>query len=244
MEESIIIFFGFIIGAFQLLFYGAVFYLFFKLCTHSIKRDNNHNFFKNNVVNKYDFEERKRRNIYEDVSYEQLQKFNTDNLHGFKDMFYKIFEEFEYAYNDLDYDRMKRLSTPQMYNNYSTGMKLYLEVGKKRIIKDIKRNKIIVYELDSTVAKQSASVLITIDYINYTINKAGLVISGNRYQSTRETFEVTFRKDFRKEEIVKCPNCGAQITGDKCEYCRTVIPPVEWRIHNIKRILNNKKDEQ
>ncbi len=231
------------VGFFQVFIYFFIFYFIIKVFTHSVRRENNHSFFKNNVVYKYDYEERKRRNIYEDVGPEQLQKFNTDNLHGFKNKFYQIFEDFEYAYNDLDYDKMKRLSTPQMYNNYSTGIKLDLEVGKKKIIKDIKRNKIIVYELDSTIAKQSASVFIEISYISYTINKQGFVISGNRYQPITEKFEIIFRKDFGKEEIIKCPNCGATVTGDKCEYCRSAIPPIDWRIHNIRRILDGKKDE-
>lgn len=222
----------------QILLFIYFFYFVITIITNSIKRDNSHSFFKNNVIYRTDYEERKKKNVYEDVGYEQLQKFNTDNLHGFKNKFYQIFEDFEYAYNDLDYEQMKRLTTPQMYNNYSTGIKLDLEVGKKKIIKDIKRNKLILYELDSTVAKQSASVYLEVSYISYTINKQGLVTSGNRYKPVTEKFEITYRKDYGKDEVIKCPNCGATVTGDKCEYCRSTIPPIDWRIHNIRRILD------
>ena len=233
MEEAAV--FGIIlVWIIELIFNFTIFYFIVKVIRHTFLRNNTHDYFKNNVVfNK------KEKHEYVDISKEQLEKFNTTDLNGLKDMFYKMFEEFEIAYNNLDYDQMKRLTTSQMYNNYYTGIKLDLEVGKKRIINNLKRKKVIIYELDSTIAKQAASVLIEISYINYTIDKNGLIVSGKRYQEITEKFEVTYRKDFIKEDVIKCPNCGATVTGSKCEYCRTDMPTEEWKIHNIKRVLDN-----
>ena len=33
------------------------------------------------------------------------------------------------------------------------------------------------------------------------------------------------------------PNCGAQIVGNKCEYCRTTLKDVEFKISNLKKII-------
>ena len=44
------------------------------------------------------------------------------------------------------------------------------------------------------------------------------------------------RKYFNRDDISKCSNCRANITGNKCEYCRTTIKNKEFKISNIKRI--------
>ena len=75
-----------------------------------------------------------------------------------------------------------------------------LKVGKKRIIENIEPKKIIVYELDSTIIKQTISAMVEISYVNYMINKNGYVISGNREKAITEKFEIVFREDLEKEE--------------------------------------------
>ena len=131
---------------------------------------------------------------------------------------------------------MKTLSTKQLYNNYYTGITLDLEVGKKKVINDIKRKNVIIYGIDSTIARQTACVMIEISYVTYTLDK-GYIISGSRDNVITEKFDVTFRKVFEREDIKKCPNCGATIVGNKCEYCRTTLKNVEFKISNIKKVI-------
>lgn len=220
----------------------AVWIFIFKLIRNAIKRIANRNYFKNNIImNKKEEpnsgEDSKYYRIYEDVSKDDLAKFNTEDINALKDYFYNMFLEFENAYNNLDYNMMKILSTKQMYQNYYTGISLDLKVGKKRIISDIKKKKVNIFELDSTIAKQIASVMIEISYINYTIDKNGYVVSGSRDRVT-EKFEVMFRKDFERKEIIKCPSCGAEVVGNKCDFCRTTIKNVEFKISSIKKIVD------
>lgn len=215
-----------------------------KLIANAIQRARSRKFFKKNVVVNNLNEENKiyfngnKRNIYNDVPKSKLEMFNTDDIKQLKDYFYDIFLKFEIAYNNLDYNIMKMLSTKQLFQNYYTGISLDLQVGKKRIINSIQKKKIIIYELDSTIAKQTVSAMIEISYINYTINNEGYIISGSREKPITEKFEVTFRKDFERNEITKCPNCGASITGNKCDFCRTTIKNVEFKISSIKKIID------
>lgn len=214
----------------------------FKLVMNFIKRKNNHTFFKNNVV----FNEKVKNNSgnsnkyqrsYNDVSKSALAKFNTDDINALKDYFYDIFLKFETAYNNLDYNVMRVLSTKQLYNNYYTGITLDLKAGKKRIISDIEKKKVIIFELDSTIAKQIVSMMVEISYFNYTVDKNGNVIKGSRDNKTTEKFEVMFRKDFEKKDITKCPNCGAELVGNKCEYCRSTVKNSDFKISSIKKII-------
>lgn len=210
---------------------------------NSIKSYRIHRYFKDNVVkvvsNRLEemSEASEKENIYVDVSKDKLETFNTTDIDSLKDFFYDIFYKFETAYNNLDYNTMKMLSTKQLYQNYYTGISLDLKVGKKRVINDIQRVNVILYEIDSTIAKQVASYVIEVSYINYMLNHKGYVISGNKNNPVTEKFEVVFRKDFERDPILKCPNCGASITGNKCEYCRSVIKDVEFKISSIKRIV-------
>lgn len=221
----------------------SIIVLIFKLIRNLIKRAINHKYFKNNVVINNEVEKpiengSKYQRTYEDVSREALEKFNTDDINLLKDYFYDMFLEFEKAYNNLDYNMMKILSTKQLYQNYYTGMSLDLKIGKKRIISDIEKKKVIIFELDSTIAKQIASVMIEISYFNYTIDKNGYIMSGNRDKKITEKFEVMFRKDFERKDIVKCPNCGAEVVGNKCSFCRSTIKNVEFKISSIKKIID------
>ena len=153
--------------------------------------------------------------------------------------FYDIFVNFETAYNNLDYSAMKAVSTTPLFQNYYTGISLDLEVGKKKVINDIERKNVIVYEMDSTIAKQVISAIIEVSYLEYTIDKEGKVVSGSRTKRQTEKFAVVFRKDFAQKELTNCPNCGVKLTNGECEYCKTTVSKEQFKIHSIKRIIED-----
>ena len=39
-------------------------------------------------------------------------------------------------------------------------------------------------------------------------------------------------------DVIKCPNCGAGIVGNKCEFCRSILDNVEFKISSIKKIID------
>ena len=222
-----------------LLWIVLMIYVLSKELNEEHKRVASKEYFKSNVI-KYGGT-----NIikgYKDVTKDKLEKFNITDINTLKDFVYDTFYQFELAYNNLDYNVMKSISTKELYNNYYTGISLDLKTGKKRIINDIERKKVIIYGLDSTSIKQTILAYIEVEYYNYIIDKNGDVISGNRQHKTKEKFEVIMRKDFEREDIYKCPNCGATLTGNKCSYCRTTLKNVEFKISSIKRLV--KIDEE
>ncbi|MBE6150634.1 MAG: hypothetical protein E7162_02305 [Firmicutes bacterium] len=215
-------------------------FLFFKLIFQAIKRSKNRNYFKSNVVYKeyIDGNSSKYKNDYIDVSSSKLAKFNTDDINLLKDYFYDIFYKFETAYNNLDYNTMKMISTSQLYQNYYTGISLNLKIGQKKVINNIRRKNVIIYELDSTSMKQIASLMIEVSYHKYTLDKHGFVISGKKDVPITEKFEVEFRKDFERKPITNCPNCGAALKGNTCDYCKSKVKDVEFKISSIKKIIS------
>lgn len=203
-----------------------------------IKRKNSYNYFKNNIVdNTKTGQNSKYFRVYNDVSKNELEKFNIDDINILKNYLYDIFVDFESAYNNLDYNLMKLLSTKQLYQKYYTGISLDLKIGNKKIISNIVRKNVVIFELDSTIAKQIVSAMIEISYITYKIDKNGKIISGNRYNPITEKFEIVFRKDFESKEVTQCINCGAEVSGKRCEFCRTNIKDVKFKISSIRKII-------
>lgn len=235
MEEISMFLFIPILYIIEIVFNIVVFGVITKAIINSIKRTQNKNFFKTNVVDIS--KENKLEKTYKDISSDKLSKFNTTDLNALKDYVYNIFERFENAYNALDFNTMKELSTKELYHNYHTGITLDINTGRKKIIDDIQKVKVIIYAADSSISKQVIMAMIEIKYISYTLNKDGYIESGSKDTKIIEKFEVTFRKDFLKEDITKCPNCGARITGNKCDYCRSLIKDEEFKIANIRRII-------
>ena len=236
-----------IVGIFSFLLHILFWVSIFKFIINTFRRKKVHDFFKNNVI--YNQENtvcnrmtvrgksNKYKRIYNDVTRDKLIKFNTDNINELKKYFYEKFVQFEQAYNSLDYNTMKILSTKQLYNNYYTGITLDLRAGKKRVITDIENKKVILFELDSTTIKQVASLMVEISYFNYTLDKNGYIISGSRENKITEKFEVEFRKDFERKDVLTCPSCGAKVVGNKCDYCRNPIKNVDFKISSIKKII-------
>lgn len=232
------LFFG-IIYIVEIVFNVFIFYFVIKVIVEAFKKHKTNNYFKSNVVyyQEINGKSSKYANEYVDVSKDKLAKFNTDDINALKGYFYEIFYNFEIAYNNLDYRMMKLLSTEQLYENYHTGISLDLKYGKKKVISDIQKKKVIIYELDSTMLKQVASVYIEVSYLNYTLDKNGYVILGSRDFPVTEKFEVQFRKDYNRKKLTHCPNCGAALNSNKCEYCKTKIRESDFRISSIKRII-------
>lgn len=234
MEALFIVMFP-IVYIIQILFYILIFYIIFKTISSSVRRNKNKTYFKNNIIN---YEEEKEKVKYTDISLEELSTFQTSDLNSFKDYFYNLFYDFEMAYNNLDYNTMKLLSTKQLFQNYHTGLTLDSKQGNKRIIKDITREKVIVFETISTTIKQAVSTVITISYITYVENSDGRIISGDKNFKITESFEVIFRKNFSDDTPTNCPNCGAPISSEKCEFCNTIINNVDFKIASIKKVIN------
>ncbi len=207
-----------------------------------IKQTINIAFFKKSVIKNTDdfFKPNKEVTFkdFKDVDKDKLAIFDTDDINKLKDYFYEMFLNFENAYNTLDFNKMHDLLTNQLYQNYYTGLSLNMKYGEKKIVENVKKKNMLIYDIDSTSYKQVVCTIIEISYISYTTNKNGQIIKGSKEHPITEKFEVIFRKDFQKNPITKCPNCGATVINNICEYCRTTLKNEKFKIHSIRKIID------
>ena len=104
----------------------------------------------------------------------------------------------------------------------------------KTDIKDIKKNKILVYDLYKSDERQMLYAFIEITYVTYFISKEGKIVRGSE-KPIKERFDVTYTKKYSSEDVIKCPNCGNSVLGSTCSYCRTNLRNQDFKIDSIKR---------
>lgn len=234
---------GFIITyVISILLFIFVWVTIIRIVFRIIKQTINIAFFKKSVIKNTDdfFKPNKEVTFkdFKDVDKDKLAIFDTDDINKLKDYFYEMFLNFENAYNTLDFNKMHDLLTNQLYQNYYTGLSLNMKYGEKKIVENVKKKNMLIYDIDSTSYKQVVCTIIEISYISYTTNKNGQIIKGSKEHPITEKFEVIFRKDFQKNPITKCPNCGATVINNICEYCRTTLKNEKFKIHSIRKIID------
>lgn len=234
---------GFIITyVISILLFIFVWITIIRIVFRIIKQTINIAFFKKSVIKNTDdfFKPNKEVTFkdFKDVDKDKLAIFDTDDINKLKDYFYEMFLNFENAYNTLDFNKMHDLLTNQLYQNYYTGLSLNMKYGEKKIVENVKKKNMLIYDIDSTSYKQVVCTIIEISYISYTTNKNGQIIKGSKEHPITEKFEVIFRKDFQKNPIKKCPNCGATVINNICEYCRTTLKNEKFKIHSIRKIID------
>ena len=213
-------------------FFISIIFIFVASVINRVRRTFINNEFRNSVITRFEGREN-------DISKKKLAEYNIDSITQLKEYLSDIFIRFENAYNNLDYNIMKELSTSSLFNKYYTGVTLDLKFGYKRIISDITKEEIIIYDIHNSEDKQIISSVIGVSYHNYKINKSGDIISGDNTKKVIEQFEVIFERGNINTDISKCPHCGAEITGTTCNYCRKTIIDDTYRISSIRRIIAN-----
>ena len=199
------------------------------LIIYLIKRNKNKKAFKSMVISNKDFT---------DINQSKLDGFDITDIPKLKMYLFDIFYKFETAYNNVDYNTMYNLSTSKLYELYHTNIVLNLKFDEKKIIDQIKLNKMFITDAYSSKYKQVVTTVVDMSYINYTIKSDGKVVSGSPTKQINEKFEVIFIKYFDNKDDFRCPNCGANVKGTTCEYCNSNITNSgEFRIDSIKKIV-------
>lgn len=195
-----------------------------------IKRNQNKKTFKSMIV--------RDSKGYTEISPSRLEGFDITDLEKLKIYLYDIYYKFEVAYNHLDYNSMYNLCTERLYNLYHSSITLNLKFDEKKIIDQIKLEKMIVYDTYTSQNKQVVYTVIEVSNISYSIKSDGKIVSGNPTKPIKESFEVVFVKYFKEDDKYKCPNCGASVEGSICEYCKSKVDNTgDYRIDSIKKIV-------
>lgn len=155
---------------------------------------------------------------------------------------YKIYRDIQDAWMNFKLDSVRNIITDEMYNMYSSQLDIMETKGEQNIMSDFNW----VDSFISGVTVQNDSIVITtryvIEFYDYIINKnTGKVVSGNKKQKYRVTYEMKFQKSLSGVKVDRCPNCGAKLEDDSngaaiCKYCGSKLV-----FDNMNWVLTDKK---
>jgi len=192
-------------------------------------------------VDKVDYQDKlkKKRNEYEEISEEELERIGVMDSELFRKELYNLFLKYQTAYSDLNQEMLLPLCSNHYFQTSLQKIEWLRKKKEREILENFKLNGVKIYNLTRNNYLQTVSVLFDVEHVEYLKGETGNIIGGDPYKMNHQLYEVLFQKDIRdKEKHKKCPNCGAPVMPYdlSCDYCLSVINNKEdWRISSIKR---------
>lgn len=136
------------------------------------------------------------------------------------------YTELQTAWMNFDYNKIKPLTTDELYKTYKSGLDTLKEKKQKSIISDIKIYWIFFSKVEISDNKVSITIAYDLAQRDYIVNDKNLIVRGTGKRQDIVSL-VTFVKSESKKKLTKCPSCGAPINknnqSNKCKYCNSTI---------------------
>lgn len=161
--------------------------------------------------------------IYEDDILKVYPKFNKKEFLRMANTYYI---ELQTAWMNFDYNKIKSLTTDELYKTYKSGLDSLKEKNQKNIVSNIKIYWISFSKIEINDNKVSITIAYDLAQRDYIVNNRNLIIRGTKKRQDIISL-VTFVKSESKNKLTKCPSCGAPINknnqSNKCKYCNSTI---------------------
>ena len=168
-------------------------------------------------------------NKYVDIDISKIKEIDSNiDVKKFKNEAFNIYKELQTAWMNFDTETIRKLTTDEIYNMYSSQLETLKLKKQKNIMKDIELIDVKIIDI------YKENDVITIDtYLNvrcydYVIKEAtGEVVRGKDNAKINIKYKLSFVKSAsnnKKEE--KCPNCGAPVdivSSATCPYCDSTL---------------------
>lgn len=168
-------------------------------------------------------------NNYQDTSIQKIKEVDpTLNIADFKSRAFNIYKDIQTAWMNFDTDTIRKLTTDEIYNMYTSQLETLKLKKQKNIMKDItlEESKIIDIKKQNNVI--TVSVYMRVKCYDYVIKEAtNETVRGKDKEKIIIEYVLSFVKSSinnKKEE--KCPNCGAPVdinSSSTCPYCESTL---------------------
>lgn len=141
-------------------------------------------------------------------------------------MLYEIYKDIQIARMNFDYDKLRSLTTDELFNNYKGQLDILQLRHVQNIMSDFHINEIMISDIREEEELIAIDVNTIIDCYDYIVDtKTGWVTRGNKYEKVAYNYKLTFIGS--NEDVTNtCPNCGAELpsgNSTKCEHCNSVV---------------------
>ena len=127
------------------------------------------------------------------------KKFNEEDFN--KEAF-NIYKDVQLAWCDFDLDKVKDIISDDLYNTYTNKLDELKSKNRKNVMTDIelKSSKIIDVSIDDQ--KETITVELNVDCIDYIIDNEDKVVSGNKDKKINYTYNLIYSKNIKDKKYV------------------------------------------
>jgi len=158
---------------------------------------------------------------------------------------FNIYKELQYAWMNFDEDRIRKLTTDEMYNMYLMQMDTLKVKNQKNIMYDIKYLGSQIINKEEINGQETITINMQISCYDFIIDtNTNKVVRGIANKLNTYSYELTFVKTTDSKELEICPQCGAPVEANNsgiCEYCKsTLISNNYTLVMSKKRMLSQR----
>ena len=178
---------------------------------------------------------------YNDVPDSLIKDFlPNETIDSLKKKVYDIFYNVQIAWMNFDYDKLKELCSYELATSYISQLESLKLKNGQNIMSDFVINKNNLISISENVGIINIRYVLDVTFNDYVINTTNnKVTRGSKDKRINNIYLLTYQLDTKiKDNLIKCPNCGATIKPNKegkCEYCHTVLNNINDKIVLVKK---------
>lgn len=168
-------------------------------------------------------------NNYQDVSPSKIVEVDEEiNIADLKSKTFTIYRDIQTAWMNFDTDTIRKLTTDEIYNMYSSQLETLKLKGQKNIMKDITLEEAKIIDIKKVNNIITVSVYLRVKCYDYVIKEAtGETVRGKDKQKIIIEYVISLVKSaVNNSTEEKCPNCGAPVeinSSATCPYCDSTL---------------------
>lgn len=166
---------------------------------------------------------------YQDIEQSKIDEIDsTINIEEFKKQAFNIYKDIQEAWMNFDTDTIRKLTTDEMYNMYSSQLETLKLKHQKNIMKNIEYVDANITNITKEDGVISVVVYLRVKCLDYVINeKTKKTLRGKDNIRLDIRYLLTFVKsETDNKKVETCPNCGAPvdiISSATCPYCDSTL---------------------
>lgn len=168
-------------------------------------------------------------NNYKEIDEEKITSIDPSiNISEFRIKAFNIYRDIQTSWMNFDTDTIRKLTTDEIYNMYSSQLETLKLKKQKNIMSDIKLEEAKVIDIRKEDDVITLNVYMRVNCYDYVINEAtSKVVRGTDRNKISIEYILSFVKSASNDKsIEKCPNCGAPVdivSSAKCPYCDSTL---------------------
>lgn len=168
-------------------------------------------------------------NNYQDIDVSKITEVDPKlNITDFKTKAFNIYKDLQTAWMNFDTDTIRKLTTDEVYNMYSSQLETLKLKKQKNIMKDITLEEVKITDIKKVNNIITTTVYLRVKCYDYVIKETtGETVRGKNNQKVIIEYILSFVKSsLNNKAEEKCPNCGASVdinSSAKCPYCDSTL---------------------